>query len=102
EAAVYPLLRARLLDESLHPHVTVQLRDSELQIGPHQGQRRQLAMSGVKVGQSAEVDVGDPVRVSGEEGPGSDRLRRKLQPAPGGRVLPGVDASHLDPLGPGL
>src|SRR4249919_455861 len=85
EAAVDPVLAARLLDEAGDP-VAVELGHSPLQMWLDHGHRRDLAVGKVKVELGVEVDVGDAVGVGDAETLAVE-LFAELGDAPaGGRV----------------
>jgi hypothetical protein len=86
--------------EAAHPAVLAQVRDSELQLGLHHGDGGDGASLAVEVREGGEIDVGDPVRVGGRERLVADHILRKLDPAAGRGVEPGVDATDVDPARP--
>ena len=81
EAAVDPVLAARLLDEAGDP-VAVELGDAPLQVRPDHGHRRQPAVRAVELEQRAEVDVGDAVGVGQRRRSPPEPLGEARRPAP--------------------
>ncbi len=103
EAAVDPVLRARLLDEARDPPVGRELGDPELQARPDDGHRRERAVALVECQQRAQVHVGEPVRVCRTEDVlAGEQRRQALDPPAGLGVEPGVHAADAHPLRPGL
>ena len=72
--------------------VAVELRDAELQLGPHDGHVARRAVRGVVGGQRGEVDVGDAVGVGEREAPVPDAVAHAVHAPAGRRVQAGVDA----------
>src|SRR4249919_1410984 len=100
EAAVDPALDLRFLVEAAHQSLVVQIGDAELELWPDHRHRRQAPGLAVHASEGRQVDVRDPIRIGGGEGPLPDVVLGGLEAAACWSVEAGVDAAHLDPLGP--
>ena len=100
EAAVDPVLGARLLAEAADAVVAVEHGDAERQLRAHHRHRRDGAGGGVAARQRREVHVGDAVAVGGEVGRAAEPVRDGVDAAAGRRVRPGVDALDGRARGP--
>src|SRR5918999_337229 len=94
EPTVDPVLGARLLPETAHAQVPVELRDTELDLGAHHRHRRQAAVPAVVADQAPDVDVGHPIRVGRAEGPLPQQRPGLFDPTARRRVHARVDAAH--------
>jgi hypothetical protein len=92
EAAVDPVLRARLLAEAGDAVALVEHGDAERQLRPDHGHRDERARRRVRRGQRAEVDIRDAVAVGGEEGRAVEAVDHRVDATAGRRVQAGVDA----------
>src|SRR6185295_12202246 len=101
EAAVDPVLAARLLDEALDGVAGADACDAPLQLRPHYRDGGGRAVRGVEIEQRVEVDVGDPVGIGRAEGFAVEPSAQPRKPPASRRVPAGVDAGDLEALRPG-
>jgi len=81
EAAVDPALDLRFLVEAAHQSLVVQIGDAELELWPDHRHRRQAPGLAVHAGEGRQVDVRDPIRIGGGEGPLPDVVLGGLEAA---------------------
>src|SRR5205085_656266 len=101
EAAVYPVLRSRLLLKRTHGAVAIELRDSERKLRPDDGYRRRGLLAPVVVEQAPQVDVSDTVGVCDADGfVAFQRLGRATQTATRGGIGTRLQAPNPHATGP--
>ena len=100
EAAVDPVLGARLLAEPGDAVVLTEHGDAERQRRADDRQRRHGARRGVPARERRKVHVGDAVAVGGVERRPAEPVEHRVDPAPGRRVEPRVDALDAQAGGP--
>src|SRR5581483_590989 len=101
EAPVDPAVDPRLLVEAPHEAILTEIGHAELELRPHDGDRREAPPLAVGIAERTEVDVRNPIGVGRRERPVADPIGGELDAAPRRGIEAGVQAVHLHALRPG-